>query len=484
MKKLILVIVVLLAFFVVAILPQTNIIVPQMVTRHDFTFGGNRDYTIFALLQNDYYFVSGNKQIFSNGPTKSYAGLKKFSSSGDLIWELVEIDSTLSHWNSLAKAPDGIFWSVSSTFGSVIFPYIYRLDNNGQILWTKYLQGTRGAAIASDNNFLAVVTYTDIKSVMIFDLDGNLLYGPWNIPLEGISGLIIKDNYLYIAGHNPPGGVYINYNVELYKTDLNGNVVWHRILEDGIKPRIVFDSNDNLYITSFCAGPNSFIGWRTAKIDKESSTVIWQRFWNGDWVGPANAGNYPNFIISHPEGGCVITGELTKVGSSDANSADGAAISYDIDGNEIFKFRYDYIPTWYVTKFGPSLFDGNQLVVFGESLEDYSFSYIRQLYFTKWNNVTSVTPEPGVIPTAYLLYQNYPNPFNPITTIKFSTPHSGVLLKVFNLLGQEIETLVDEYLPSGTYNVQFTGQNLPSGIYIYELRTEKITTTKKMVVLK
>ncbi len=89
-------------------------------------------------------------------------------------------------------------------------------------------------------------------------------------------------------------------------------------------------------------------------------------------------------------------------------------------------------------------------------------------------------------PTAYNLLQNYPNPFNPSTTIKFELPkQSAVYLKIYNVVGEEIATLVNgEVLGNGTYSVTFDASNLPSGVYFYELRSDNVVQSKKMILLK
>ena len=89
------------------------------------------------------------------------------------------------------------------------------------------------------------------------------------------------------------------------------------------------------------------------------------------------------------------------------------------------------------------------------------------------------------IPTEYKLDQNYPNPFNPSTKISWQSPVSSKqTIKVFDVLGNEVATLVDEYKPAGMYNVQFTMNNLASGIYYYQLRAGDFVETKKMIYLK
>ncbi len=89
------------------------------------------------------------------------------------------------------------------------------------------------------------------------------------------------------------------------------------------------------------------------------------------------------------------------------------------------------------------------------------------------------------LPTDYSLGQNYPNPFNPTTTIEFALPSAGaVKLEVFNVLGQQVVTLVDGYLSAGTHLVTFDASNEPSGVYFYRLSHSNGIETKKMTLLK
>ena len=85
-------------------------------------------------------------------------------------------------------------------------------------------------------------------------------------------------------------------------------------------------------------------------------------------------------------------------------------------------------------------------------------------------------------PDSYKLSQNYPNPLNRSTTIKYSIPKSSqVILKIFNTLGEEIETLVNEEKPVGTYELNWNAANLPSGIYFYRLQAGDFVQTRKMI---
>ncbi|MCH7974318.1 MAG: T9SS type A sorting domain-containing protein [Bacteroidetes bacterium] len=88
-------------------------------------------------------------------------------------------------------------------------------------------------------------------------------------------------------------------------------------------------------------------------------------------------------------------------------------------------------------------------------------------------------------PKDFLLSQNSPNPFNPSTTIRFSIPEeSFVTIKVFNTLGKEITTLINENIIVGNYEIEFIITTLPSGIYFYQLQAGNFVETKKMVLMK
>lgn len=91
----------------------------------------------------------------------------------------------------------------------------------------------------------------------------------------------------------------------------------------------------------------------------------------------------------------------------------------------------------------------------------------------------------GFVPQTYMLSQNFPNPFNPTTKIRFEIPGDGLVkLKVYNILGQEVATLVDKPLLAGRYAVDFDGSNLSSGVYIYRISANGFTESKKMILTK
>ncbi len=99
--------------------------------------------------------------------------------------------------------------------------------------------------------------------------------------------------------------------------------------------------------------------------------------------------------------------------------------------------------------------------------------------------VTSVNSNTNQIPSKHVLKQNFPNPFNPTTQIRFEIPVSGlVTLKIFDVLGREVATLVNERKSPGTYDVEWNASTMPSGVYFYRLQAGKYAETKKLLLLK
>jgi len=150
----------------------------------------------------------------------------------------------------------------------------------------------------------------------------------------------------------------------------------------------------------------------------------------------------------------------------------------------------DYGDTWEQINSGLPTMDVRSVAV---DSEDYLYAgpWGYSLFKTTTPTITDVS-EINFAPTSFSLEQNYPNPFNPSTTIKYTIPNvtlsgvegSRVRLKVYDVLGNEIVTLVNEEKPIGTYELNWNAANLPSGVYFYRLQAGSFVETKKMILLK
>jgi hypothetical protein len=110
------------------------------------------------------------------------------------------------------------------------------------------------------------------------------------------------------------------------------------------------------------------------------------------------------------------------------------------------------------------------------AIEEYQSNFATMTY----------TPPPASNPVnSYVLYQNYPNPFNPITTIRYELPQDGVVtIEIYDILGQKVKTILNEFKRADRYEVTFNSTGLASGVYIYQFRVNDFITSKKMVLIK
>jgi Secretion system C-terminal sorting domain len=122
---------------------------------------------------------------------------------------------------------------------------------------------------------------------------------------------------------------------------------------------------------------------------------------------------------------------------------------------------------------------------FSGSAQNSSSRIIAGFLTFRETHLTGVKNEQSIVPKVWKLEQNYPNPFNPSTTIKYQVPKPGyVSLKIYDILGREILTLVNENKTAGYFEARFNAVRFPSGVYIYQLRSKEYSSDKKMILLK
>lgn len=134
--------------------------------------------------------------------------------------------------------------------------------------------------------------------------------------------------------------------------------------------------------------------------------------------------------------------------------------------------------------------DSLKSIYFVNAYTGYAAGDNGRIIKTTTGGVLGIKPISGIVPESYMLYQNYPNPFNPNTKIKFDIPSAGqrhafdVRIIIYDILGREIATLVNETLQPGTYEVEWDGSNYTSGIYFYKLISDDYIQSRRMVLLK
>ncbi len=178
---------------------------------------------------------------------------------------------------------------------------------------------------------------------------------------------------------------------------------------------------------------------------------------------------------------------------------------YQVDSNFYSWLTHGMIDTFFTSNVADTTIDNGAVIITSQApvslLPDDSIIVYYALAFgnnlnemisninnaeSKYIVITSVNDEKRVIADHIELYQNYPNPFNPSTNIEFHLPQDlhFVELKVYDILGREISTIISDYLPGGHYKYRWNGSGLSSGVYFYKLTAGALTQTKKMILLR
>jgi hypothetical protein len=197
---------------------------------------------------------------------------------------------------------------------------------------------------------------------------------------------------------------------------------------------------------------------------------LYEAWLNGQW---SKWGFYTYTYDSHNN---LLTSLYQLWNSGQWGNINKQAYEYDSFDNLTTGYYYSWLNSSWTQSDGSLIFHDSSKKSFG------FFGY--KITVSYKTSITSVTNE-KVTPISYSLAQNYPNPFNPTTTINYQIPQSGfVSITLYDILGKEITTLVNEVQSAGSYLVNFDGKNLQSGIYFYSIQAGDFVETKKMLLLK
>ena len=259
------------------------------------------------------------------------------------------------------------------------------------------------------------------------------------------TGLTLKYNGIYSFGVNRKDHVFAATYNGVYRSTDHGEH-WDNVnngLPDDFVKSLVIDLNDNIFVV-------------------EPSYGVYRSIDNGTTWEVIGEGTIKKNVqsLAVNKDGDIFVGTLKNVFMSTDAGENWDQIDISLTGNEIRSI----------------VVDANGYVYAGTHLNGV---------FKSISQTTSVKNGKANIPGDFSLSQNYPNPFNPSTSITYSLPRSShVVLKVYNILGKEVITLVNEEKPAGNYKVVFNGSNLTSGVYFYKVQAGSFVSTKKFVLLK
>ena len=216
---------------------------------------------------------------------------------------------------------------------------------------------------------------------------------------------------------------------------------------------------------------NSSLDTFTYNASGDELTLLDKQWQNGQWT------NFSLDTYTHDVSGHLLTSFLEQWANGQWSNDWLDTRAYDANGNLV---SFTSV-SWQDSAWVPS---NDDVGVPNGPFDEHYFGYNVKITY-KLTNVTGISTNKSNVPTSFSLEQNYPNPFNPTTTISFSLPSkSFVSLKVFDITGREVATIVSEEMSSGTYSRLWNAANVSSGIYFYRIQTGSYTQTKKLVLLK
>ncbi len=266
-------------------------------------------------------------------------------------------------------------------------------------------------------------------------------------------------------------------DIVIIKYDVDGNIIWERVhdYQNGVDllQDMSIDDNSNIIITgSRGIGESKDI---TTIMYDSLGNVIWERVYNGN----ADKNDMPNEILLDKYNDIYVGGSSIE---DTAHGSDFLILKYDINGDLLWKLNYNDTVNNKDDLLKSMKFDKSRGMVLSGTSERASGKV--DIITMKYDNVVYVKNNSETI-TSFHLSQNYPNPFNPSTKIKFDIPKGSLVkLKIYDMLGREVAELVNDKLNPGTYEYEWNGVNLPSGVYFYKLESENFIETKRMVLVK
>ena len=424
--------------------------------------------------------------------------------------------------------------------GSGTGNFILKLNDNGNLVWlydgspyiTGYGELTALLQDGQNNILLGMSDYPTESKIIKLDPDGNIISTIQQTSVETISDIDVDTfGNIWITGF-VFGNQQVSfngldtiapfiYNDYVVKYNSSGTPLWVSFVEDVTVQGYNIETDDsgncylsgNLFISTYFGnllanGPQWVYDFVVTKISPNGDYLWLNEIPPGNPLGDAAIGN-SNFFSCGSNGDAYLTGFFRGT----INFGGGVTLT-PIHGYDVFVLSYnkDGVIQWAKAAGGDSYNLGCGVVtdyngscyVSGVVSQNAVFDTISvmggelNLFLAKlkYGNVVSVdnsSVDGSSMANDFMLMQNYPNPFNPITKIKFTIPSviasktkqsQLVRLKVYDVLGNEIATLVNEEKQAGNYEVRFDASNLSSGVYLYRLQANDFTELKKMILLR
>ncbi|MBP1683250.1 MAG: repeat protein [Ignavibacteriaceae bacterium] len=449
-------------------------------------------------------FVDDNGNVYVTGTSRWNSSAYKivtlkYSQAGDLLW--------ICAFDSLGQSdgePKDIWvdnngniyvtgW-ISQTNNGYYDVVTIKMNEDGNILdWSYFGQVNNvsdyGYKIISDNNENVLTggsSYRNVSlgiEVVIIKYNNNLdtswvvhINGSDNSFNEFIVDIALDDTgnvYSLCRLQNSPGST----DFAVLKINPNGDVIWRVEYDEAggqdIPEAMVMDNEGNIYVTGRVRRSGGG-GYNDFAVIKYNNSGIEQ--WKSYYDGPESFDDDPINISIDQNRNVYVCGEINPDGGSHFKFT---VVKFNSDGS----FDWEYIYDENVSSRAVGVWVDNSGYVFAAG-DGEGANGNQDLMAVKLSKISGVE-DIGSSVNEFVLFQNYPNPFNPSTVISYQLPVNGnVTLIVYDVLGNEVSTLINEEKPAGNYEVEFSAEGLTSGIYFYKLQAGSVTETKKMILMR
>jgi hypothetical protein len=425
----------------------------QWIQRYNGTTNGNDEVRKIAVDYSGNVYITGMSE--GSGPGHDYCTIK-YNSSGIQQW--------VKRYDGTANNNDGAL-SIA-------------VDNSGNVYVT-------GDCMNTGTSF----DYCTIK----YNSSGvqqwvKIYNGPGNTNDNASSLALDNSGNIYVTGSSDGIGTYKDYCTIKYNS--SGTQQWVQRYNGSdnfvdYANSITIDNSDNIYVTGTSTGASSSNDYCTIKYNS-SGTQQWVKIYNG----PANSLDAAYSINADSSDNVYITGYSFGLGTVD----DYCTIKYSSSGTQRWVQRYNGPGNSTDKAFSVFVSNSGYVYITGESKGSGTDLDYCTIKYSQPIGIQNISNE---IPSSFSLYQNYPNPFNPTTKIKFDITSNvkselsgypslweNVQIVIYDLMGKEVTTLVNEQLKSGTYEVDWNAVNYTSGVYFYKLSIGDFNEMKKMIMLK
>jgi uncharacterized delta-60 repeat protein len=417
------------------------------VRRYDIPGGGaDRAYAVTVDSSGNVYVTGSSDGCWGNSNIVTI----KYYPDGVTAWEAI--------YSGLGNGDDGS-WAIV-------------VDGSGEVYVTGWAFSSQ-----TDQDLVTLRYSSDGGAWRTYNGPADSSDGGWAIAIDG-SGNV------YVAGYSLGSGTSVDYVTIKYLAD--GDTAWVRRYNGpgngyDVAYDIAVDGSGNVYVTGRSEGIGTGLDYATIKYLPSGHTA-WVRRYNG----PGNDRDDASTVAVDNSGNVYVTGGSKGIGTY----FDNATIKYLPDGDSGWVMRYNGPGDSLDSGVSMAVDDSGNVYVTGPSYDSEThFDYCTIKYVQGVTGVQEET-ESEEKPSQIGLSENYPNPFNPATVIDYSVDRKGlVLLVIYDVLGRQVRTLVNERKERGGYSVRWDGKDdegrqSASGVYFYQLKVGDYTSSKKMVLLK